>query len=106
MSGAFFLDIAIPRMPIEKVSPTSDARRYWRINLWVLSIMLTIWFTVSILLSIVWADALNQYRLGGFPLGFWMSQQGSTLVFVVLIFAYAIIMGRMDKNYNQSQTRS
>ena len=91
-------------MPTEKVSPASDPRRYWRVNLWVLSSLLIIWFVASILLSVVWADALNQYKLAGFPLGFWMSQQGAILVFVLLILVYAIIMGGMDKKFNASQS--
>ncbi len=91
-------------MPTEKVSPASDPRRYWRVNLWVLSSLLVIWFVVSILLSIVWAEALNQYKLAGFPLGFWMSQQGAILVFVILVLIYAIVMGRMDNKFNAAKS--
>ena len=33
----------------------------------------------------------------GFRLGFWMAQQGSILVFVVLIFVYARRMERIER---------
>ena len=36
---------------------------------------------------------------GGFKLGFWMAQQGSIYVFVVLIAYYAWRMNRLDRKY-------
>lgn len=45
-------------------------------------------------------EPLNYIRLGGLPLGFWMAQQGSILVFVVLIFIYAIEMDKLDRKNN------
>lgn len=92
------------RMPTDKVSPASDPRRYWRINLRVLSVLLIIWFTTSILLSVVWAEALNQFKLAGFPVGFWMSQQGAILIFVLLILVYAIFMGQLDKKFHAADS--
>jgi putative solute:sodium symporter small subunit len=91
-------------MPQENL-PASDARRYWRVNLYVLGTLLPIWFIVSFGLSILWADKLNEYRLGGFPLGFWISQQGAIFVFVILILFYAWIMGRLDRNYRTQENR-
>lgn len=82
-------------------SGASDIRRYWRMNILIVAILLVVWFIFSFLLSIVWADWLNQFRFGGFPLGFWISQQGSIFVFVLLILTYALIMGRCDKTYRR-----
>ena len=56
----------------------------WKSNIKYLAILLTIWFTVSFLFAIVLADYLNQFYLGGFPLGFWFAQQGSIYCFVIL----------------------
>lgn len=84
-------------------SPLSERRAYWRANLWVVSFLLVIWCVVSFLLSIVWAEPLNEYRLGGFPLGFWIAQQGAIFVFVLLILAYAIIMGQLDRKYHRGE---
>jgi putative solute:sodium symporter small subunit len=70
--------------------------QYWRANLRVLALLLTVWFVASYVLGILLVEQLNQFHLGGFPLGFWMAQQGSIYVFVLLILAYAWWMGRVD----------
>ena len=72
---------------------------YWRTNLRYLFILLTIWFVVSYGCGILFADYLNQFKLGGFKLGFWFAQQGAIYVFVVLIFIYVSLMNRLDKKY-------
>ena len=77
----------------------SDKRQYWKSNVKYLAILLTIWFTVSFLFAIVLADYLNQFYLGGFPLGFWFAQQGSIYCFVILIFVYVYLMNRLDKKH-------
>jgi putative solute:sodium symporter small subunit len=45
-------------------------------------------------------EPLNQFHLGGYPLGFWFAQQGSIYVFMVLIFVYAAQMNRLDKKFD------
>ncbi|MEX2367513.1 MAG: DUF4212 domain-containing protein, partial [Pseudohongiellaceae bacterium] len=59
---------------------------YWNENIKILAVLLGIWFVVSFMLSIVFVDALDTIRIGGFRLGFWMAQQGSIYVFVILIY--------------------
>ena len=54
-----------------------NAKLYWNTNLKYLAILLLIWFTVSFLFGIVLAETLNQFQLGGFPLGFWFAHQGA-----------------------------
>ena len=77
---------------------TDDRRqRYWRTNLKYLAVLLTIWATVSYGCGIVFADALDTIRVGGFKLGFWFAQQGSIYTFVVLIFVYVRLMNRLDR---------
>ena len=73
---------------------------YWKTNLKYLAILLTIWFIVSFLFGIVLAETLNQFQLGGFPLGFWFAHQGSTYAFVILIFVYVYLMNRLDKKFD------
>ena len=73
-----------------------SSQAYWRKNIQVLAILLSIWFVVSYLLGIVFVEDLNEYRLGGFPLGFWIAQQGSIYVFILLVLVYAIWMDRID----------
>lgn len=78
------------------------ARRkaYWRVNLRYLLILLSIWFLVSYGCGIIFADTLNEIKLGGFKLGFWFAQQGSIYVFVILIFVYVKLMNRLDRKYD------
>ncbi len=75
------------------------AARYWRQNLRILAILLPIWFGVSFGLGILLVEPLNAVRLGGFPLGFWFSQQGAIFVFIVLILVYAVWMDRVDARH-------
>mgnify|MGYP002700397563 FL=1 len=75
------------------------ATAYWKENLKYLVILLAIWFLVSYGAGILFKDALNEIRLGGFKLGFWFAQQGSIYVFVILIFVYVRLMNKLDKKY-------
>jgi putative solute:sodium symporter small subunit len=73
---------------------------YWAANLRYVVVLLAIWFAVSYLAGIVFADALDAAaRLGGFPLGFWFANQGSILAFVVLTFVYVGLMNRLDRKF-------
>lgn len=76
-------------------------RSYWRKNLQYLAILLGIWFVTSYLFSIVFVEQLDKIQIGGLRLGFFFAQQGSIWVFVVLIFVYAWLMNRLDKEYQQ-----
>lgn len=62
-------------------------------------VLLSFWFVVSYLLGIVFVEPLNQFHLGGFPLGFWFAQQGSIYVFILLTFVYAFAMDRIDRRH-------
>jgi len=75
------------------------ATAYWKENLTYLIILLSIWFIVSFGCGILFREALNEIRLGGFKLGFWFAQQGSIYVFVILIFVYIRLMNKLDKKY-------
>lgn len=75
------------------------ATKYWRENLKYLVVLLTIWFLVSYGAGILFVEALNEIKLGGFKLGFWFAQQGSIYVFIVLIFVYVGLMNKLDKKY-------
>ena len=83
----------------------SARRRYWRINLIYLSILLAIWFLVSYGFGILLVDQLDTIRIGGFKLGFWFAQQGSIYVFIVLIFVYVRLMNRLDKRFGVDEEK-
>jgi len=78
-------------------------KKYWRKNIKYLVILLSIWFMVSFGAGILFKDFLNQYKIGGFKLGFWFAQQGSIYVFVVLIFIYIRLMNKLDKKYGYAE---
>ena len=78
---------------------TTHKKRYWKQNLSYLGILLSIWFFASYGAGIVFKDALDSILIGGFPLGFWMAQQGAIYVFVVLIFVYVRLMNTLEKKY-------
>ena len=75
-------------------------KAYWRANLKILAILMTIWFVVSFGCGILFVEPLNQIKLGGFKFGFWMAQQGSIYVFVALIFVYVRQMNKLDREFN------
>ena len=77
-------------------------QNYWRANLKILSILLSIWFIVSFGFGIIWSDSLDQVQIGGFKLGFWFAQQGSIYFFVILIFIYIYLMNKLDKKYKDN----
>lgn len=79
--------------------PLEKGRAYWLANLRLVLGLLTVWFSVSFLAGIVFFDALNAYRLFGYKLGFWFSQQGAIYFFVVLIFIYTWRMNALDKKF-------
>ena len=74
-------------------------KKYWKQNLIYLRILLTVWFICSFGFGILMAEYLNNFYLGGFPLGFWFAQQGSIYVFLVLVFFYAWRMTKLDKEH-------
>jgi putative solute:sodium symporter small subunit len=73
---------------------------YWRANLKLMSVLLSIWFLVSFVFGIWIVDFLDQFHFFGFKLGFWFAQQGSIYIFVILIFVYVAQMSRLDKKFN------
>ena len=75
-------------------------KAYWRANLRILAILMSIWFVVSFGCGILFVEPLNQIKLGGFKFGFWMAQQGSIYVFVALIFVYVQQMNKLDRKFN------
>ena len=84
-------------------APPKNAQDYWRENLRLITILLTIWAAVSFGCSILFIEQLNKLTIGQLPLGFWFAQQGSIYVFVVLIFVYAWRMDKLDKKYGVTE---
>ncbi len=75
-------------------------KAYWKRNVTLLAILLTVWFIASFGFGILLVEPLNSIRLGGFKLGFWFAQQGSQYVFVILIFVYVYMMNKLDREFD------
>ncbi|MCB0055450.1 MAG: DUF4212 domain-containing protein [Caldilineaceae bacterium] len=76
-----------------------QAQAYWKANIRLILILLSIWFVVSYLCGIILAEPLYTVHIGQLPLSFWFAQQGSIYIFVILILVYAVMMDRLDKQF-------
>ena len=77
---------------------TERHNEYWHKNLVITAILLFIWFVVTFVEG-WYARELNAVSFFGFPLGFYMSAQGSLAIYVILIGVYAWYMNKLDKEY-------
>ena len=78
---------------------TSSSDAYWKANIRIVSILMTIWFLVSYVFGILLFEVLNTIKVGGTGLGFWFAQQGSIYTFLILIYVYVIQMNKLDKKH-------
>ena len=78
----------------------NDKNAYWRSNIKAVVFLLAIWFLVGYCGSIFFIEELNAVRVGHVGLGFWLAQQGSIFVFVLLVLAYALWMDRLDRKHD------
>ena len=77
----------------------SQRQEYWRRNLRLMASLLAVWALVSFGAGIIFVEQLNKVSFMGFPLGFWFAQQGSIIVFVILIAIYVWRMDKLDAEY-------
>ena len=75
---------------------TERHKEYWRRNMKMTAILLAIWFVVTYIVG-WYARELNELVIFGFPFGFYMGAQGSLIIYVIMIFYYAIRMNKLDK---------
>ena len=92
------IDVSDPRI-------AAAIDRYWRKNVRIMVVLLAIWAVAGLGCGVLFADTLNRFRLGGFPLGFWFAQQGSILIFVLLILVYGLLLNRLDAEYHRDLER-
>jgi putative solute:sodium symporter small subunit len=81
---------------------TDKHREYWRRNMVVTAVLLAIWFVVTYVVG-YFAPAINKITFLGFPLAFYMAAQGSLIVYVIIIFYYALKMNRLDAEYGVAE---
>lgn len=83
---------------------TARHRAYWRANLLLTAVLLSIWFGVSFVTA-YFARELNEYSFLDFPLGFYIFAQGAIIVFLVIIGIYVWAMSRLDRKYGVAERR-
>jgi len=70
-------------------------RRYWRFNVALIAVLMTIGFVVSFSVPL-FAQRFQHARVAGFPLPFYFGAQGAILVYVALILVYIVLMQVAD----------
>jgi putative solute:sodium symporter small subunit len=78
-------------------------QEYWARTKRLMVITLVIWAIFGYGIHL-FAPALNEIVILGFPLGFYMAAQGSLIVFVVLIFWFANRQDAIDRESGVAET--
>ncbi|MFN3686940.1 DUF4212 domain-containing protein [Salinarimonas sp.] len=74
-------------------------QQYWKANLSLVRNCMIVWAVVTFGFSILFRPLLSGIQFGGTDLGFWFAQQGSIIVFLLLIFFYAWRMNALDREF-------
>jgi putative solute:sodium symporter small subunit len=75
---------------------------YWRRNLRVTLVLLVLWFVVTFV-PVLFARQLNEWSFFGWPLAFYMSAQGSLIIYVLIVACYVRVMDRYDREYGVNE---
>jgi len=86
-----------------KILDEKTVASYWKANLSLMIKLLAVWALVSFGAGILFRPFLDQFSIGGAPLGFWFAQQGSIYVFLILIVIYIRRMTAIEKKHGISE---
>lgn len=77
------------------------SKAYLKSSLVIVFSLLAVWFLASFVCSILAREWLDDHfpSIGNAPFGFWMSQQGSIIIFILLLIAYRFLMNRLDAKH-------
>jgi putative solute:sodium symporter small subunit len=81
------------------MADNKSSNAYWAANIRIIIISMIVWFVCSFGLGILLRPALSGIHIGGADIGFWFAQNGSIYVFLILIFAYARVMNKVDAEH-------
>jgi len=82
---------------------TPDKREeYWRRTSRLMWIIMALWVLFSFIIP-AFAVQLNDIRIFGFPLGFYMAAQGSLIFYVVACFWNASAQNKIDKEFGVAE---
>jgi putative solute:sodium symporter small subunit len=84
-----------------EVDPLQVRLSYWRNIRRVTVVLLAVWLVVT--LALPWfATDLNQFHIGRFPLGFWLTSQGAVGIYVVLIVVYIWAVEKIEDAWHDA----
>jgi putative solute:sodium symporter small subunit len=75
---------------------------YWRRTSRLMWIIMTLWVFFSFIIP-AFAVQLNQIKIAGFPLGFYMAAQGSLIFYVVVCFWNASAQNKIDEEFGVAE---
>lgn len=85
----------------EKTMNSTERDEYWKRTSTLMWTILVLWFVFSFVVHF-FAIQLNQIRVLGFPLGYYMAAQGSLVIFVILCFWNASAQDKIDNEFGVS----
>ncbi len=77
----------------------TSAASYWKANIALVRNLLIIWALCSFGAGIILRPLLSGIEIGGTDLGFWFAQQGSIVIFIIIIFFYSWRMNALDRKF-------
>ena len=77
----------------------TSAAAYWKANITLVRNLLIVWALCSFGAGILLRPLLSGIPIGGTDLGFWFAQQGSIVIFIVIIFFYSWRMNLLDRKF-------
>jgi len=73
-------------------------KQYWHKTRRLTGVLMLVWFVSSFVMA-YYARELSAWHFFGWPFSFYMSAQGSLIIYVVIIYFYARRMRRLDREY-------
>jgi putative solute:sodium symporter small subunit len=73
------------------------ADRYWQRTSALMWTMFVLWVFFSFVVHF-FVNSLNEIKILGFPLGFYMAAQGSLIAFVAMLFVFAKRQDTIDRD--------
>ena len=83
---------------------TARQQEYWKKNVGLIRNLLIIW-AITYLPSSIFAEFFSKIPFFGVNVAFWFAHQGSMIIYVVLIFVYAVRMGKLDEEYDVQEVK-
>lgn len=82
--------------------PDDKVKAHWAETQRLTYIMLGVWAFFAFFIH-MFAPVLNNVKIAGFPMGFYMAAQGSLIVFVLQLFWFAKAQDKVDRKYGMAE---